>query len=44
MKSQNLKRKIQNFCVVGLSTEAERLVDIEKNRMNSLKETETNGY
>ncbi len=31
-------------CVVGLSTEPERLVDIRKNRMNSLKETENKTY
>ena len=31
-------------CVVGLNTEAERLVDIRKNRMNSLKETENKSY
>ncbi len=34
-----------NFtCIVGLSTEAERLVDIRKNRMNSLKETHNRSY
>jgi [pyruvate, water dikinase]-phosphate phosphotransferase / [pyruvate, water dikinase] kinase len=31
-------------CVVGLNTEPERLVDIRKNRMNSLKETENVSY
>ena len=31
-------------CVVGLSTEPERLVDLRKNRMNSLKETENIKY
>ena len=31
-------------CVVGLSTEPERLVDIRKNRMSSLKETENKSY
>ena len=31
-------------CVVGLSTEPERLVDIRKNRMNTLKETENKSY
>jgi regulator of PEP synthase PpsR (kinase-PPPase family) len=29
---------------VGLSTEPERLVEIRKNRMNSLKETENTKY
>jgi len=31
-------------CVVGLNTEPERLVDLRKNRMNSLKETENTKY
>ena len=31
-------------CVVGLSTEPQRLVDIRKNRMNSLKESENINY
>ena len=31
-------------CIVGLSTEAERLVDIRKNRMNSLKESQNKSY
>ena len=31
-------------CVVGLSTEPERLADLRKNRMNSLKETENIQY
>ena len=31
-------------CVVGLSTEPERLVDLRKNRMNSLRETENIKY
>ena len=39
-----LKKKPKASCVVGLSTEAERLVDIRKNRMNVLKETESTSY
>jgi len=39
-----LKKEPNNFCVVGLSTEPERLVDIRKNRMNTLKETENKSY
>ena len=31
-------------CIVGLSTEPERLVDIRKNRMSSLKENENKSY
>ena len=30
--------------MVGLTSEAERLVDIRKNRMNTLKETESTSY
>ena len=39
-----LKDNPQIACVVGLNTEAERLVDIRKNRMNSLKETQSKSY
>ena len=39
-----LKDKPRLTCVVGLSTEAERLVEIRKNRMNSFKETENKSY
>ena len=39
-----LKDNPRMACVVGLNTEAERLVDIRKNRMNSLKETENKSY
>ena len=39
-----LKKKPKSICVIGLNTEAERLVDIRKNRMNSLRETENKTY
>ena len=39
-----LKRNPQLTCVVGLNTEPERLVDLRKNRMNNLKETENKSY
>ena len=39
-----LKDNPKVACVVGLNTEPERLADIRKNRMNSLKETENNSY
>ena len=39
-----LKNNPQLTCVVGLSTEPERLVEIRKNRMNSLKESENLKY
>ncbi len=41
---QILKENPKISCVVGLNTEPERLVDIRKNRMNSLKETENKSY
>ena len=37
---KTLKENPKITCVIGLNTEPERLVDIRKNRMNSLKETE----
>ncbi len=39
-----LRENPQITCVVGLSTEPERLVEIRKNRMNSLKESENIKY
>ena len=41
---KKLKDNPQISCVVGLTTEPERLVEIRKNRMNSLKETENKNY
>ena len=41
---KKLRENPQITCVVGLSTEPERLVDLRKNRMNSLKETENTKY
>ena len=39
-----LKKKPNIACVVGLTSEAERLVEIRKNRMNTLQETESINY
>ena len=39
-----LKKKPKLTCVVGLTSEAERLVDIRKNRMNTLQEIESINY
>ena len=39
-----LKDNPKIACVVGLNTEPERLVEIRKNRMNSLKESENKYY
>jgi len=41
---KKLRENPQVTCVVGLNTEPERLVDLRKNRMNSLKETENTKY
>ena len=41
---EKLRDNPQLTCVVGLNTEPERLVDLRKNRMNSLKETENIKY
>ena len=39
-----LKDNPKMSCVIGLSSEAERLADIRKNRLNTLKETENSSY
>ena len=39
-----LQKNPKITCVIGLNTEAERLVDVRKNRMNSLKETDNKKY
>ncbi len=41
---QTLKKNPKIACVVGLNTEPERLVDIRKNRMNSLNENKNKSY
>ncbi len=41
---EKLKQNPQMTCVIGLSTEPERLADLRKNRMNSLRETENVKY
>ena len=41
---ESLKNNPKMACVVGLTTEAERLVDIRKNRMITLKERENTNY
>ncbi len=39
-----LKKNPENFCVVGLTTEAERLADIRKNRINYPKNNKNKDY
>ena len=41
---ESLKKNPKMACVVGLTTEAERLVDIRKNRMITLKERDNTSY
>ncbi len=41
---ENLKKNPKMTCVEGLSTEPERLSDLRKNRMNSLKEKDNKEY
>ena len=41
---EKLKKYPKMVCVIGLTTEAERLVDIRKNRMITLKERENTSY
>ena len=41
---ETLKDNPKITCVVGLTTEAERLVDIRKNRMITLKEKDNTSY
>ena len=41
---KKLRDNPQLACVVGLNTEPERLVDLRKNRMNTIKETENIKY
>ena len=39
-----LKKQNKITCIVGLTIEAERLADVRKNRLNTLKETESTDY
>tara|TARA_B110000914_G_C15477780_1_gene454022 strand:- start:44 stop:871 length:828 start_codon:yes stop_codon:yes gene_type:complete len=39
-----LKEKPGNFCIIGLSVEAERLSDIRSNRLEAMKENKTSNY
>ena len=41
---ETLKKNPKMACVVGLSTEPERLADLRKNRMNSLRKTDNIKY
>ena len=39
-----LKKNSTNICVVGLTTEPKRLIDLRKNRLTSIKEKENTDY
>ena len=41
---KNLKENPQNFCIIGLTTEAERLAEVRKNRISSLKDKKNQDY
>ena len=41
---EKLKKNPQFTCVIGLSTEPERLADLRKNRMNSLRKHDNTNY
>ena len=41
---QVIKKNPKISCIIGLSTEPERLLDIRKNRMNVLKESKSSDY
>ena len=40
----SLKDKKNKFCIVGLTADADRLVEIRKNRLNSLKDNSSTNY
>ena len=40
----SLKDKKNKFCIVGLTADADRLVEIRKNRLNSLKDSSSTNY
>jgi len=41
---EKMTKLVFKSCIVGLTTEADRLFDIRKNRLSSLKERENTGY
>jgi len=41
---KSLKENPQDFCIIGLTTEAERLADIRKNRISSIKDNKNKDY
>ena len=41
---ENLKKNKKKICIVGLTTDPERLIDLRKNRLRFLKENEKSTY
>ena len=41
---EKIKKHNKKICIVGLTTDPERLIDLRKNRMRSLKERENTNY
>ena len=41
---EKIKKNKKKICVVGLTTDPERLIDLRKNRLRSLKENEKTDY
>ena len=41
---ENIKLNRRKICIVGLTTDPERLVDLRKNRLRSIKENEKSNY
>ena len=41
---ENLKKNERNICIVGLTTDPERLIDLRKNRLRTLRENEKSNY
>ena len=41
---ENIKLNKRKICIVGLTTDPERLVDLRKNRLRSIKENEKSNY
>ena len=45
MKScEKLKKNSKNLCIIGLVAEANRLHEVRKNRLNTIKEHESSDY
>ena len=41
---ENVKKNEKKLCIVGLTTDPERLIDLRKNRLQTLRENEKSDY